>query len=68
MAGLSETAQDKIIAALVNAAFVEEDSKNGDVAEEIRSEATKLAKRWGISEVPGLPRTWKPTKRVPSYD
>lgn len=63
----TETAQDKIIAALVNAAFTEEDVGNVEVAHEIRQEATKLAKRWGLSEVSGLPGTWKHGKRIPDY-
>lgn len=67
----SEAAQDKIISALVNAAFAVEDAAttNNDVviANEIRMEANKLAKRWGISNISGLPGTWKHGKRIPSY-
>lgn len=51
---ISEAAQDKIIAAMVNAAFAE----SGELADEIRREATKMAKRWGLREVPGLPHTF----------
>ena len=67
----TEAAQDKIIAALVSAAFVVEDGATSDddiaVAHEIRLEATKMAKRWGISEVPGLSGTWPRRKKVPDY-
>jgi hypothetical protein len=65
---VSEGAQNKILAALVNAAFVEDDANNVDVAHEIRFEATRMAKRWGVSEISGLPGTWKRGKRIPDYD
>lgn len=64
---LREAAQDKILAALVNAAFAEGDNGIPEVAHVIRMEATKLAKRWKISEVSGLPGTWPRGKKVPDY-
>jgi hypothetical protein len=39
-----------------------------EVAHSIRLEATKMARRWGLSEVSGLPLTWPRGKKVPSYD
>lgn len=64
----SEKIQSKIINALVNAAFLEEDFNNDlETAEAIRCEASKMAKRWGITEVSGLPKTWKINKSIPDY-
>lgn len=65
---ISKEAQDKIIAALVTAAFNSEDLNEIELAEEIRWEASRLAKRWGIYNVPGLPKTWKTTKRIADYE
>lgn len=64
---VSEGAQNKILHALVSAAFAEEDANNVEMADEIRREATKMAKRWGVSQVSGLPGTWPRSKRVPDY-
>lgn len=64
---LAEAAQDKILAALVNAAFTEDDAGNNEVGDLIRREATRMAKRWGVSQISGLPGTWKREKRIPDY-
>lgn len=64
----TEQAQDKILSALVHAAFTIEDAGDIGIADEIRREATNMAKRWGVSEISGLPGTWKHGKRIPDYD
>jgi hypothetical protein len=65
---LKQDAQDAIIAALVNAAFNKDEAGEPEVAHCIRLEATKMARRWGLSEVSGLPLTWPRGKKVPDYD
>jgi hypothetical protein len=56
-----QQAQDKIILAIVNEAFVAEDHGNLALAIAIRTEGVRLAKRYGISDVHGLPGTWPKT-------
>lgn len=56
---LKEMAQDAIITAAVNRALHYDEGGFSDLAKAVRKEATRLAKRYGLSEVPGLPDTWK---------
>lgn len=55
-------AQDMIIAACVTAAFKAEAEGRPEMAALIRNEAEKIAKRYGLSDVPGLPGTWRTHK------
>lgn len=55
---MKHAAQDKIVAAICNAAFMAEDDGNADLAEAIRKEGCLIAKRWNITNVHGLPETW----------
>jgi len=59
--------QDVILAALVSAALAAQDDNKIELADSIRNEATKLAKRWKIKDVHGLPNTWDRGKRIPDY-
>ena len=52
---IKEEAQESMLDALIDAASREE---NPDVSAAIIKEATKMAKRWGISHKPGLPGTF----------
>lgn len=54
---MKEQAQDTIIAVLVNAALAAEEKGFTDLAKAIRKEAARIAKRYGLSDVPGLPET-----------
>jgi hypothetical protein len=56
-----QAAQDAIIAACVMIAFKADDDGDAELAIDIRKEASRLAKRYGISEVPGLPDTYPPS-------
>lgn len=57
--GKKQYAQDAIIQAAVSAALVADERGFTDVAKEIRKEATRLAKRYGLFDVPGLPATFR---------
>jgi hypothetical protein len=63
-----EDAQNAVIGALVAEASRRGDGGEIEVAEVIRKEAAKLCKKYGVSEVPGLPATWSKRKRIPDYD
>jgi hypothetical protein len=55
---IKEAAQDRMVEALVAAALQTSEEGNEVVAEAIRAEAAKIARRFGLSNVPGLPATW----------
>lgn len=59
---MKEQAQDQIVAMAVNAALVAEEQGFTDLAKAIRKEATRLAKRYGLQDVPGLPDTYGGTQ------
>lgn len=58
MTKISAIAQDAIIDALVNKALILDEIGEPKVADGVRLHAVRMCKRWGISQVPGLPDTW----------
>lgn len=52
-------AQDKIVLAAVNEALRASEDGDENLAEAIRQEATRLAKRYGLTRVYGLPGTFQ---------
>lgn len=52
-------AQDQIIEGAINAALAAEERDDEDLANAIREEAAKLARRWKLFNVAGLPSTFK---------
>lgn len=62
MAKLTETeikyaAQDSIIAAIIATALAADEAGNQPLAAAIRREGAKIAHRYGITDIPGLPAT-----------
>lgn len=50
-------ARDSVLTGAVNMALLEEERGNSELAAAIRSVATKLARQYKLSNVPGLPET-----------
>lgn len=59
MAAMKHVAQDKIIAAICNEALKADEDDNAELAEAIRKEGCRIARKWDIREVHGLPGTFK---------
>lgn len=58
-----EKMQDALLLAIVGAAYKHRERGETDVAVALETEGARIAKRWGISEVPGLPGTYRERAR-----
>ena len=52
-------AQDRIIAGIINAITLARDAGEHATAAVMEAEATRLCKRYGLTQVPGLPATYE---------